>query len=98
MKRKFVYQTNVGTTFANIVFSGNGKSYPQVELTINQMNFKNSRLESKNALGTWKAGMPGDIAYSPGQSLRPFQVISVFKIAVVVVSKTLFKSSTLFER
>ena len=70
-----------------MVMNGNGKSFPQVEMTINQMNFKGSRLESKNALGTWKAGMPGEIAFAAGQSLRPFQVISVFKIAVVVVSK-----------
>jgi hypothetical protein len=70
-----------------MILNGNGKSYPQVEMTINQMNFKNSRLESKNALGIWKAGMPGEISFSAGQSLRPFQVVSVFKIAVVVVSK-----------
>ena len=70
-----------------MIMNGNGKSYPQVEMVINQMNFKGSRLESKKNLGTWKAGMPGEIAFSAGQSLRPFQVISVFKIAVVVVSK-----------
>ena len=65
----------------------NGKSYPQVELTINQLNFRKSRLETKNSLGIWKAGMPGSISFAAGQSIRPFKVISVFKIAVVVVSK-----------
>lgn len=69
-----------------MVLGDNGKAYPQVEMTINQLNFKKSRLESKNALGVWKAGMPGDIAFAAGQSLRPFKVVSVFKIAVVVVS------------
>lgn len=81
------HQANVGTTFAKMVLNGNGKSYAQVEMTINQMNFKGSRTDSKNALGIWKAGIPGEIAFTAGQSLRPLQVISVFKIAVVVVSK-----------
>lgn len=70
-----------------MIVNENGKSYPVVEMTINQLNYRKSRLESKNALGVWKAGMPGDIAFAAGQSLRPFKVVSVFKIAVVVVSK-----------
>lgn len=53
---------------------------------MNHLNFKMSRLESKTALGVWKAGIPGAIAFAPGQSLRPFRVVSVYKIAVVVVS------------
>ncbi len=90
----------MGTTFANLVLDENGKSYPQVEMTVSQLNFRKSRLESKNSLGVWKAGMPGTIAFAAGQSIRPFKVISVFKIAVVVVSvnidsDTKFKNLTL---
>lgn len=69
------------------MLNDNGKSYPQVEMTMNRLNFKASRLDSKTALGVWKAGLPGAITFAAGQSLRPFKVVSVFKIAVVVVSK-----------
>ncbi|KAK4002516.1 hypothetical protein OUZ56_004340 [Daphnia magna] len=92
--RKAFTDANVGTTFAKLMLNGNGKSYPQVEMTVNQMNFKNSRLESKNALGIWKAGMPGEIAFAAGQSIRPLQVISVFKIAVVVQAPFIMKRNS----
>lgn len=54
-------------------------------MTINQLNFRKSRLENKNTIGTWKAGVPGEITYAAGQSIRPLKVVSVFKVAVVVV-------------
>ena len=70
--------------------NGNGRSFPQVELTLNQLDVKNSRLETKTVLGVWKAGMPGNITFAPGKSLTPFKIISVYRVAVVVVSLCFF--------
>lgn len=55
-------------------------------MTVNQLNFKKSRLDTKNTIGVWKAGIPGEITFAVGQSIRPLKVVSVYKVAVVVVS------------
>ena len=55
-------------------------------MTINQLNFRKSRLENKNTIGVWKSGIPGEISFGTGQSIRPLKVVGVYKVAVVVVS------------
>ena len=76
----------MGSTYAPIRVDGNGKSFPQVEMTMTAMVYQKGKAQSKRVLGTWKAGLPGNITFAAGQSLRPFKVIGVYKVAVVVVS------------
>ena len=54
-------------------------------MTLNQLDIKATRLESKTVLGVWKAGMPGNITFATGKSITPFKIISVYRIVVVVV-------------
>lgn len=65
----------------------NGNSYPKIEITLNRMDFKNSRVGTKTNMGVWKAGMPGSFEFTEGNSLQPFAVVSVYRIVVVVVSR-----------
>jgi len=79
-------QSNAATLYAPILISAKGKSYQEIEMKIDQLNFKNQRLESKSNIGTWKAGIPSEIVYAAGKSLTPFKAISVYRVATVVVS------------
>ena len=69
-----------------MIGDSNSNSYPLIEMTLNRMDFQSGRLSAKTAMGVWKAGMPGNFTFKPGSSLRPFAVISVYKVAVVIVS------------
>lgn len=48
--------------------------------------YNRGRAGNKTPIGVWRAGLPGNITYAPGQSLQPFKVIGVYRVAVVVVS------------
>lgn len=80
-------QSNTPAVYAPVLISAKGRSYPEIEMKIDQYNFRNKRLESKSNIGIWKAGLPGEIVYATGKSLTPFKAISVYRVATVIVSR-----------
>ena len=79
-------QVNSPAVYAPILISAKGKSYPEIEMKIDQLNLKSKRLESRTNIGVWKAGVPGEIVYAADKSLTPFRAISVYRVATVIVS------------
>ena len=73
-----------------VVVSDNTRSLVQFDMAMFQVTVKNRRLAEKVSLGTWTAGVPGQMQFVPGKSLSPFAIISVYRVTVVVVSCFLF--------
>ena len=69
------------------MLSGNGRSFPVVDMTMTEFAFRKGALDFKKEIGVWRAGQPGNVTFAKGRSLRPFKVIGVYRVAVVVVSR-----------